>query len=446
LAHLRPVLHVQKDTRFVKQYLLSLGALMTAVAAFAVPAYADQPAVAEQVAQVKATPSPAPTPTPTPTPAPAAFQPSTYLDVGVTSANFSGPKNLLNTRVFDNVSGVPQINDWNVTLAYNAPLGGKLELNTGTDANVIHSWPQSLYICTNGIAAPGCTAPYNIQTDITQAYASFSFGKFTVIGGKFETLAGAELIESPSDLNFSRSILFGFAVPFTHTGARVTFAATPTLNIVAGVNRGWDTTHPESLTTLQNLGYPPNTPGDTSALTAEFGLAFNPSSTWGATLQGYSGKQENWLVSGCQTSTNCTRSLIDFVGTYHVNSTLTAIVNVDSGQQTNTFSPAFVSGTGTVTWKGIAGYLSEAFSPAFTGTIRYESFNDAQGFRTGVGVGTSWNEGTATVQYAANSHLTLRGEYRVDTATTPIFASAKTPGGAVKALNSVGLEAIVHVP
>jgi hypothetical protein len=416
---------------------------MTAVTAFALPAYADQPAAADQVAQA------APAPSPSPTPAPSAFQPSAYLDVGVTSANVAGPKNLLNTRVFDNVSGVPQLNDFNVTLLDTATFGGKFEVNTGTDANVIHSWPQSLYICTGGIAGPGCTAPYNIQTDITQAYASYTLGKFTVIGGKFETLAGAELIESPSDLNFSRSILFGFAVPFTHTGARLTFAASPTLNVIVGVNRGWDTTRAESLSTLQALGYPPNTPGDTNSLTAEFGLGFNPSSKFGFTLQGYDGKQENWLVSGCQSSTNCTRSLLDFVGTYHVSSTLTAIVNVDDGQQTNTFSQTFNAGTGfgTVTWKGIAGYLSEAFSPALTTTLRYESFGDPQGYRTsGGGPGTTWDEGTLTAQYATSSHSTLRAEYRYDTSTAPIFLSAKAPSGSVKSLNSFGLEAIVHVP
>jgi hypothetical protein len=426
----------------VKRYILSLGALMTAVAAFAVPAYADQPAAVAQAA-------PAPSPSPSATPAPPAFQPSAYLDVGVTSANVAGLKNDLPTRVFDNVSGVPQINDFNVTLADTATFGGKLELNTGTDANVIHSWPQSLYICTTGRAGPGCAAPYNIQTDVTQAYASYTVGKFTVIGGKFETLAGAEVIESPSDLNFSRSVLFGFAVPFTHTGARLTFAASPTLSLIAGVNRGWDTTRAESLTTLQALGYPANTPGDTSSLTAEFGLAYNPNSKYGLTVQGYDGKQENWLVNGCQTSTNCTRSLIDAVGTYHVNSTLTAIINLDDGQQTNTASQTFNAGTGfgTVTWKGIAGYLSEAFSPALTTTLRYESFGDPQGYRTsGGGPGTTWDEGTVTAQYATSSHSTLRAEYRVDTSTAPIFASAKAPGGAVKSMNSFGLEAILHVP
>jgi len=43
------------------------------------------------------------------------------------------------------------------------------------------------------------------------------------MAGKFVTLAGSEVIWSPSNSNFSRSILFG-AIPFTHTGVR---AATP---------------------------------------------------------------------------------------------------------------------------------------------------------------------------------------------------------------------------
>jgi hypothetical protein len=442
LARARPVLHAQKETRFVKRYLLSLGALMTAVAAFALPASADQPAVADQVAQA----APAPSPSPSPTPAPKAFQPSAYLDSGYDSANATGPKGLLNGRVFDNVAGTPQVNDFNVTLAYNAPLGGKLELNTGTDADVIHSWPQSLYICTGGLVGIGCVAPYAIQTDITQAYASFGFGKFTIIGGKFETLAGAEVIESPSDLNFSRSILFGYAVPFTHTGVRLTYAATPTLNVIVGANRGWDTTHALSAATEYKLGYPAADAPDTNSLTAEYGVAFTPNSIWNFTLQGYDGKQEDWLASGCNTSTTCTRSLIDFVGTWHINSALTGTVNVDDGQQTNTASGAFLSGVGTVTWKGVAGYLSEAFSPALTTTVRYESFGDPQGYRSGYGAGVTWNEGTLTAQYAANAHITLRAEYRVDTATAPIFLNKGGNGPGQKVLNTLGLEGIVHVP
>jgi len=47
------------------------------------------------------------------------------------------------------------------------------------------------------------------------------------------------VIWSPSNANYSRSLLFG-SVPFTHTGVRGTFAVGDTLNLIAGINNGWD--------------------------------------------------------------------------------------------------------------------------------------------------------------------------------------------------------------
>ncbi len=423
----------------MKQYLLTLGALVTAVAAFTLPATADQSATpvapAEQVAQAAASPSPAPTASPNP------FQASGYIDTIYDNASNAGPGGLLGTRVFDNVAGYPQLNDVNLTLGYTGTIGAKVELNGGTDANVIHSYPQNpTLVCPSPTR---CTAPYNYQIDITQAYPSFTVGKFTLIAGKFETLAGAEVIESPSDLNISRSILFGYAVPFTHTGARLTFAATPTLSIIVGANRGWDTTRELSTTDLAKEGAPAGS-ADNGSLTGEFGLAYNPSSVIGLTVQGYDGKQEDGPYAGCVQGSACTRSLIDAVGTWHVNSALTAIVNVDSGQQTTTYNPSFTSGIGTVTWKGIAGYLSYALPGNVTATARYESFSDPEGYRLGTGFGYTWNEGTFTVAYAPGARVTFRGEYRVDSATAPIFSF--TGPKAPASLGTVDFEAIVHYP
>jgi hypothetical protein len=426
-----------------------LPALIAALAAFSLPAIADED---QAVAQAAA--SPAPSPSPSPTPAPNPFQPSAYVDGGFVTGSANGPRGVLNTRVFDNVNNVPQLQTLNLTAAYNGPIGGKVELNTGTDAIVIHSYPfNPTLICPLGPFT--CTAPYNIQSDLTQAYASFTLSKFTLIAGKFETLAGAEVIESPNDLDFSRSILFGYAVPFTHTGGRLTFAASPTLSLIVGANRGWDTTYGLTAAQLAKIGAPAGTPADNSTLTMEYGLAFNPSSALSLTVQGYNGRQEDWLYSGCALSTGCTRSLLDTVATWHVNSALTVTGNFDAGQQTGTCSPSFVftggtldcgSGVGTVTWTGLAGYVSEAFSSNFTLTARYEGFIDAQGFRIANGVGTRWSEGTLTAQYAPSPHFTFRAEVRADNASQPIFLSIKPPTFAQNTLTTYGFETIVHVP
>src|SRR5207244_9388313 len=58
---------------------------------------------------------------------------------------------------------------------------------------------------------------------------------------KFCTRDGAEVIKSRDNTNFSRSILFGYAIPFTHTGVRGTYKVSDTFSFTAGVNEGWDT-------------------------------------------------------------------------------------------------------------------------------------------------------------------------------------------------------------
>ena len=160
------------------------------------------------------------------------------------------------------------------------------------------------------------------------------------------------------------------------------------------------------------------------------------------TAQMYTGKVENWAFSGCA-NTACNKSVTDFVGTYHVTPQITVVGNVDLGQQTNTFSPAFTSFVGTTTWKGVAGYVSDAFSPKFTGSFRYEWFADFQGFRMGTGTGTTWSEGTLTASYAAAPNLTLRAEGRADKASQPFFV---TKTGIIKTNIQYSLEAIVHAP
>ncbi len=149
--------------------------------------------------------------------------------------------NVHHRRVFDDLNQQVQFHNFNVQAAYNGPIGGKIEANFGDDANLINSWPKSQLDGAPSLNGTG-TVLSGPSIDLTQAYLSLTSGQFTGIVGRFETLAGAEVIESPSDLNFSRSILFGFAVPFTHTGGRLTWAATSNLSLIAGLNKGWNLT------------------------------------------------------------------------------------------------------------------------------------------------------------------------------------------------------------
>ena len=391
------------------------------------------------VAQAAPAAAPAPSPSPSPSPPPHLLQVSGYADAGYTSASIaSAVANLggsqISGRVFDTLNQQIQFHNFNLQAAYNGPIGGKIEASFGDDANVINSYPKNTF-------APGT------EIDITQAYVQGISGQFTGIVGKFETLAGAEVIESPSDIEFSRSILFGYAVPFTHTGGRVTWAMNSNLSFIAGVNRGWDTTWSES---HSPFAYP-----DTSSLTFEGGAAWNPSKAFSATLQGYDGQVEEGNAVALPTfPVNYTplapgrpvRSLIDTVLTYHMTSALTLILNGDAGQQTNSIvvnGNGTPFGYGTGTWSGLAGYASYALSGQWTVSLRGEYFGDNGGLRTGIS--QKWTEATATAAYAPNSNIIVRGEIRGDKSNQYFFSTGfGLP--AYKTNAQFGIETIVKWP
>lgn len=64
--------------------------------------------------------------------------------------------------------------------------------------------------------------------DIRQAFLQYASGPLTVIAGKYVTLAGAEVINPTQNANFSRSLIFTWSEPLTHTGVRASWrSATP---------------------------------------------------------------------------------------------------------------------------------------------------------------------------------------------------------------------------
>jgi hypothetical protein len=362
------------------------------------------------------------------------LQVSAFADAGYTSASVASAVgtpggSTISGRVFDTLNQQVQFHNFNLQAAYAGPIGGKVEASFGDDASVINSYPK-------GAVDPGT------DVDLTQAYAQVSSGQFTIIAGKFETLAGAEVIEAPNNLNFSRSILFGYAVPFTHTGVRATWAVGPTLSLIGGINRGWDTTR-----TNANNGQPFP---DSSSLTAEAGLAWNPAKNLSLTLQGYDGQVEaasSMATPGLfvVTPARPLRTLVDTVITYHVSPALTLVVNGDNGRQTNSNifdNNGNIIGYGTATWDGIAGYVNFAMNGQWSWTVRGETFADLGGSRTGAN--QHWQEGTVTLQYQPLSNVIVRGEVRGDRSTTSYFAGIN--GSRSPTNGQFGFEVIVKYP
>ena len=93
------------------------------------------------------------------------------------------------------------------------PFGLGLVVTAGEDARKNHA----LGMFRDLEDLPRDTKPFDLQ----EAYLSYKVplgSGLTVKAGKFVTLLGYEVIESPNNLNFSRSFLFTFAIPLTHVG------------------------------------------------------------------------------------------------------------------------------------------------------------------------------------------------------------------------------------
>src|SRR5712691_2818208 len=65
-------------------------------------------------------------------------------------------------------------------------------------------------------------------------------GGVDVRAGKFYTLMGREVYAGADTDFYSRAYENVYATPFTHTGILMTVHATPTLDVIGGVVRGWD--------------------------------------------------------------------------------------------------------------------------------------------------------------------------------------------------------------
>ena len=83
------------------------------------------------------------------------------------------------------------------------------------------------------------------QFDLKQAFASYIAPLGTGLRfdvGKFVTHLGYEVIEGYDGYNdnYSRSILFGYAIPFTHTGVKASYTFSSKVAGMVEVVNGWD--------------------------------------------------------------------------------------------------------------------------------------------------------------------------------------------------------------
>lgn len=323
------------------------------------------------------------------------------------------------TRTFDQESNSFNLNAFHLQIAKpvgDDGVGFTTKLHTGRDARVIHS---------NGM---GGAADFDVQ----EAYLTYVLPchkKLSLIGGKFVTLEGVEVIESPMNPNFSEGLLFTFAEPFTHTGLKANYAFNDKVNATVGVTNGWDTTAD------QNDGK-----------TIIWQIATTPSKMFSWSFQGAYGPEA--LVG----SNKSQRTSLDTVLGVTPTDKLSLWFQANWGQDTNVLaSTATVpnpGGPSTVHWSGVGVWVQYAFTSLYTQALRFEVFGDQNGAarlgtalttNTGAVVNQTMKEITWTHKFQLTKAVATRLEYRHDWSNVGFF-QGHAPGQTGTNQNTVSMD------
>jgi hypothetical protein len=213
--------------------------------------------------------------------------------------------------------------------------------------------------------------------------------------GKFVTPHGAEVIETKDNWNYSRGLLFSYAIPYYHFGMRAKYAFNDKFALTGFFVNGWNSV-------LDN----------NTGKTYGASVGWTPSKKFGVTQNYMAGPEQASTLSSSLNSN--WRQLSDTVVTYAPTGRLSFIVNYDYGRGdrvSNSPKPVY--------WTGVAGYVRYAPDQRYAFTTRYEYYNDHDGFTTGTA--QHLNEFTGTVERLMAHHIITRLEFRRDFSNQPTF-------------------------
>lgn len=222
--------------------------------------------------------------------------------------------------------------------------------------------------------------------------------------GKFVTPAGAEVIETKDNWNYSRGVLFSYAIPYFHFGLRAKYAFSEKYSLTGFLVNGWNDV-------VDNNG------GKTYGVT----FGWNPNKKFGIAQTYLAGPEENDINRNL-------RQLTDTVITYSPTNKLSFILNGDYGRGDRLLTdPSIGAFSPAVYWTGVAGYVKYSFANNMAVATRYEYFDDHDGFTTGTFAPTHVNEFTATFERLVAHHIISRFEFRRDMSNQPLFLKGSNP-------------------
>ncbi|MGH7740650.1 MAG: porin [Candidatus Eiseniibacteriota bacterium] len=235
--------------------------------------------------------------------------------------------------------------------------------------------------------------------DLQQAYATYvaPLGSgLRLDAGKFVSPCGYELIEGFDgwNNNATRSFLFGFATPFTHTGVRASYAFSPKASALLMVVNGWD-----------------NATDNNTAKSVGAQLVLTPVPAFAVTLNGIVGPEQTG-------NDHDQRRLGDLVATLNATPRLTLALSADYGTEEGLLAPA---SNDAAKWSGAAGYARWQASSAFALIVRGETFDDGDGVRTGLS--QTLSEFTLTPEWHVTPSFIVRADLRTDRSNRNAFPS-----------------------
>ncbi len=340
---------------------------------------------------------PAPTPTPGAAPAPSPASPAAakpwYEEIAVNgfvstsySYNFNRPDSGTNQlRVFDFDDNTFKVDVAEIVLqkAIVKPgeAGFRIDLVAGSSIPRVSS-------------SVGLLQGQDI--DLQQAFVSWiaPLGDgLRLDAGKFVTHFGYEVIEGYDGYNdnASRSFLFGFTIPFAHTGLKASYTFSDQIAGMFEICNGWDVARDNN-----------------SSKSIGLQLTWTPSKT--VTVYG------NFMTGPERADVNSDpRNLFNVVAQWKLTDLTIFALDAVYGSEKGAVAPGQ-----TATWSGIAGYARFGVSDAFALCLRAEYFDDSDGARTGTV--QKLKELTLTPEVKVTSHLILRGDLRVDWSDADVFS------------------------
>jgi hypothetical protein len=249
------------------------------------------------------------------------------------------------------------------------PVGFRVDVGFGDAMRTIH------------LAEPAGTDLYD---HLQQAYVSYANRALTVDFGKFVTQHGAEVIETKDNWNYSRSLLFTWAIPYYHFGMRANVAATDKVSLGGFLVNGWN-----------------NVKENNADKTFGFQGLFKPGKLVLTT---------NYMV-GDEAVDNEIRHLFDGTAMVEVSPQLSLMANYDYGMDRYLGER--------MRWQGVALYGRVTPVSWLKVTPRWEWFDDPQGFMTGTP--QTMKEFTVSSQFVVNPNMSLWAEYRRDWSDVAVF-------------------------